>query len=120
MLGAATRGGRKRLIGDTAVLPQLEPEAFTDAVFDVPTVTDILRELEKPGHDPRPTHKTANFREGVEKLEVLKLDMVLEELVTNVASFGAFVDVGVHQDIQVHISVNSNAYVKNPRKVAPP
>jgi protein Tex len=117
---AATRGELKRLIGDTAVLRQLEPEAFTDAVFGVPTVTDILRELEKPGHDPRPTHKTANFREGVEKLEDLKPGMVLEGVVTNVASFGAFVDVGVHQDGLVHISAMANAYVKDPRKVAKP
>ena len=117
---AATRGELKRLIGDTAVLRQLEPEAFTDAVFGVPTVTDILRELEKPGHDPRPTYKTANFRDGVEKLEDLKPGMVLEGVVTNVASFGAFVDVGVHQDGLVHISAMANAYVKDPRKVAKP
>jgi uncharacterized protein len=73
---AATRSELKRLIGDTSVLRQLEPEAFTDAVFGVPTVTDILRELEKPGRDPRPAFKTANFREGVEKLEDLKPGMV--------------------------------------------
>ena len=89
-------------------------------MFGVPTVTDILRELEKPGHDPRPTYKTANFREGVEKLEDLKPGMVLEGVVTNVASFGAFVDVGVHQDGLVHISAMANAYVKDPRKVAKP
>jgi transcriptional accessory protein Tex/SPT6 len=92
---AATRSELKRLIGDTSVLRQLEPEAFTDAVFGVPTVTDILRELEKPGRDPRPAFKTANFREGVEKLEDLKPGMVLDGVVTNVAAFGAFVDVGV-------------------------
>ncbi len=117
---AATRGELKRLIGDTAVLRQLEPEAFTDAVFGVPTVTDILRELEKPGHDPRPTYKTANFREGVEKLEDLKPGMVLEGVVTNVAAFGAFVDVGVHQDGLVHISAMANTYVSDPRKIATP
>ena len=89
-------------------------------MFGVPTVTDILRELEKPGHDPRPTYKTANFRDGVEKLEDLKPGMVLEGVVTNVASFGAFVDVGVHQDGLVHISAMANAYVKDPRKVAKP
>ena len=89
-------------------------------MFGVPTVTDILRELEKPGRDPRPAFKTANFREGVEKLEDLKPGMVLEGVVTNVAAFGAFVDVGVHQDGLVHISAMANAYVKDPRKIAKP
>ena len=93
---ATTGSELKRLIGDTSVLRQLEPARFTDAVFGVPTVTDILRELEKPGRDPRPAFTTANFREGVEKLEDLKPGMVLEGVVTNVAAFGAFVDVGVH------------------------
>jgi uncharacterized protein len=79
-----------------------------------------LRELEKPGRDPRPVFKTARFREGVEKLEDLKPGMVLEGIVTNVAAFGAFVDVGVHQDGLVHISAMANAYVKDPRKVAKP
>ncbi len=86
----------------------------------VPTVIDILRELEKPGRDPRPAFKTASFREGVEKLEDLKPGMVLEGVVTNVAAFGAFVDVGVHQDGLVHISAMANAYVKDPRKIAKP
>ena len=117
---AATKSQLERLIGDTPVLRQLEPEAFTDTVFGVPTVTDILRELEKPGRDPRPAYKTANFREGVEKLEDLKPGMVLEGVVTNVAAFGAFVDVGVHQDGLVHISAMANAYVKDPRKIAKP
>ena len=117
---AATKSQLERLIGDTPVLRQLQPEAFTDAVFGVPTVTDILRELEKPGRDPRPAYKTANFREGVEKLEDLKSGMVLEGVVTNVAAFGAFVDVGVHQDGLVHISAMANTYVKDPRKVAKP
>jgi len=89
-------------------------------VFGVPTVTDILRELEKPGRDPRPVFKTARFREAVEKLEDLKPGMVLEGVVTNVAAFGAFVDVGVHQDGLVHISAMANAYVKDPRKIAKP
>src|SRR5271169_293313 len=101
---AATKSQLARLIGNTPVLRQLEPEALTDAVFGVPTVTDILRELEKPGRDARPAFKTARFREGVEKLEDLKPGMVLEGIVTNVAAFGAFVDVGVHQDGLVHIS----------------
>jgi uncharacterized protein len=117
---AATNRQLERLIGDTSVLGQLEPEAFTDSVFGVPTVTDILRELEKPGRDPRPAYKTANFREGVETLEDLKPGMVLEGVVTNVAAFGAFVDVGVHQDGLVHISAMANAYVKDPRKIAKP
>jgi protein Tex len=117
---AATKTQLERLIGDTSTLRQLEPEAFTDAVFGVPTVTDILRELEKPGRDPRPAFKTATFREGVEKLEDLKPGMVLEGVVTNVAQFGAFVDVGVHQDGLVHISAMAHAYVKDPRKVAKP
>ncbi len=115
---AATKSKLERLIGDTPVLRQLQPEAFTDAVFGVPTVTDILRELEKPGRDPRPTFKTANFREGVEKLEDLTPGMVLEGVVTNVAAFGAFVDVGVHQDGLVHISAMADTYVKDPRKIA--
>jgi uncharacterized protein len=89
-------------------------------VFGVPTVTDILQELEKPGRDPRPIFKTATFREGVEKLEDLKPGMVLEGVVTNVAAFGAFVNVGVHQDGLVHISVMASAFVKDPRKIAKP
>jgi uncharacterized protein len=117
---AATKSKVERLIGNTPGLRQLEPEAFTDAVFGVPTVTDILRELEKPGRDPRPTFKTASFREGVEKLEDLTPGMVLEGVVTNVAAFGAFVDVGVHQDGLVHISAMADTYVKDPRKIAKP
>ena len=117
---AATQRKLETLIGDTSVLRQLQPEAFTDAVFGVPTVTDILAELEKPGRDPRPAFKTANFREGVEKLEDLQPGMVLEGVVTNVAAFGAFVDVGVHQDGLVHISAMANTYVKDPRNIAKP
>ncbi len=117
---AATKSQLGALIGNTPVLRQLEPEAFTDAVFGVPTVTDILRELEKPGRDPRPVFRTARFREEVEKLEDLKPGMVLEGVVTNVAAFGAFVDVGVHQDGLVHISAMANTYVRDPRKIATP
>jgi uncharacterized protein len=117
---ATTKSELKTLIGNTSALRQLEPEAFTDAVFGVPTVTDILQELEKPGRDPRPIFKTATFREGVEKLEDLKPGMVLEGVVTNVAAFGAFVDVGVHQDGLVHISAMANAFVKDPREIAKP
>lgn len=117
---AATESELKNLIGNTSALRQLEPEAFTDARFGVPTVTDILRELEKPGRDPRPAFRTASFREGVEKLEDLQPGMVLEGVVTNVAAFGAFVDVGVHQDGLVHISAMSNTFVKDPRQIAKP
>jgi uncharacterized protein len=117
---SATKSELKRLIGDTSVLRRLEPAVFVDTVFGVPTVTDILRELEKPGRDPRPAFKTVRFREGVEKLEDLKPGMVLEGVVTNVAAFGAFVDVGMHQDGLVHISAMANAYVKDPRAVARP
>src|SRR5262249_37943314 len=99
---------------------RLQPEAFTDAVFGVPTVTDILAELEKPGRDPRPAFKTASFREGAEKLEDLQPGMVLEGAVTNVAAFGAFVDIGVHQDGLVHISAMSKSFVKDPRQVVEP
>jgi uncharacterized protein len=117
---AATQRELERLIGDTSVLRELQPEAFTDTAFGVPTVTDILAELEKPGRDPRPVFKTASFREGVEKLEDLQPGMVLEGVVTNVAAFGAFVDVGVHQDGLVHISAMANTYVKDPRTIAKP
>ena len=117
---AATNSQLGALIGNASVLRQLEPEAFTDAVFGVPTVTDILSELEKPGRDPRPVFKTVSFREGVEKLEDVKPGMVLEGVVTNVAAFGAFVDVGVHQDGLVHISAMANTYVSDPRKIATP
>src|SRR5215469_9715874 len=117
---AATKRELETLIGDASVLRRLQPEAFTDADFGVPTVTDILAELEKPGRDPRPAFKTASFREGVDKLEDLQPGMVLEGVVTNVAAFGAFVDVGVHQDGLVHISAMANAYVKDPRTIAKP
>jgi uncharacterized protein len=117
---ATTKSDLRKLIGNTSVLRQLDPVTFTDALFGVPTVADILRELEKPGRDPRPAFKTASFREGVEKLEDLEPGMVLEGVVTNVAAFGAFVDVGVHQDGLVHISAMADTYVKDPRKIAKP
>jgi uncharacterized protein len=116
----ATGGEIKALFGDSATLRGLSPEAFTDDSFGVPTVTDILRELEKPGRDPRPGFKTATFKEGVEKLSDLQPGMVLEGVVTNVAAFGAFVDIGVHQDGLVHISAMSKTFVKDPRTVAKP
>jgi protein Tex len=114
---AATGGTAAGLIGSTAVLRALKPEQFTDERFGLPTVTDILRELEKPGRDPRPAFTTATFAEGVEKLEDLEPGMVLEGVVTNVAAFGAFVDVGVHQDGLVHVSAMSRNFVSDPRSV---
>ena len=108
------------LIGNTAVLRSLKPTDFVDETFGLPTVTDILRELEKPGRDPRPAFKTATFKEGVEKIGDLASGMVLEGVVTNVAAFGAFVDVGVHQDGLVHVSAMSKTFVKDPRDVVKP
>ncbi|WP_042397594.1 Tex family protein [Streptacidiphilus carbonis] len=114
---AATGGDLKSLIGNGPVLRGLSPTAFADEQFGVPTVTDILRELEKPGRDPRPAFRTAAFKEGVEKLSDLEPGMLLEGTVTNVAAFGAFVDVGVHQDGLVHVSALSRTFVKDPREV---
>ena len=99
------------------MLRGLHPDTFTDDRFGLPTVTDILRELEKPGRDPRPAFATATFAEGIEKLEDLAPGMVLEGVVTNVAAFGAFVDVGVHQDGLVHVSAMSKNFVSDPREV---
>jgi uncharacterized protein len=115
-----TKTDLKTLIGNAPLLRTLAPETFTDASFGVPTVSDILRELEKPGRDPRPAFRTASFREGVAKLEDLEPGMLLEGVVTNVAAFGAFVDIGVHQDGLVHISAMSNTFVKDPRALAKP
>ncbi|GGY08170.1 Tex family protein [Streptomyces djakartensis] len=108
------------LIGNTSVLRSLRPQDFVDETFGLPTVTDILRELEKPGRDPRPAFRTAAFKEGVEKISDLSSGMVLEGVVTNVAAFGAFVDVGVHQDGLVHVSAMSKTFVKDPRDVVKP
>ncbi|MFR9676746.1 Tex family protein [Streptomyces sp. TR02-1] len=108
------------LIGNTKVLRSLRPDDFVDDDFGLPTVTDILRELEKPGRDPRPAFRTATFKEGVEKIGDLAPGMVLEGVVTNVAAFGAFVDIGVHQDGLVHVSAMSRTFVKDPRDVAKP
>jgi uncharacterized protein len=110
----------KTLIGNAPVLRGLPPKEFVDEHFGLPTVTDILRELEKPGRDPRPAFKTATFQEGVETIGDLKPGMVLEGVVTNVAAFGAFVDIGVHQDGLVHVSAMSKTFVKDPREVAKP
>ncbi|MFE4749051.1 Tex family protein [Streptomyces mirabilis] len=108
------------LIGNTGVLRSLRPTDFVDETFGLPTVSDILKELEKPGRDPRPAFKTATFKEGVEKISDLASGMVLEGVVTNVAAFGAFVDIGVHQDGLVHVSAMSKTFVKDPRDVAKP
>jgi uncharacterized protein len=108
------------LIGDTVTLRGLPAAEFTDDSFGLPTVTDILRELEKPGRDPRPEFQTATFADGVHTLGDLEPGMVLEGVVTNVAAFGAFVDIGVHQDGLVHVSAMSDNFVADPRDVAKP
>jgi len=107
----------KEVIGDSSLLKSLNPGKYADEQFGVPTISDILLELEKPGRDPRPEFTTATFREGVEELKDLKPDMILEGVVTNVAAFGAFVDIGVHQDGLVHISALSNTFVKDPHTI---
>jgi uncharacterized protein len=114
---AATKSEIKALIGNAEIVRQLKPQTFVDDTFGLPTVTDILRELEKPGRDPRPAFKAAMFKEGVETLKDLKRGMILEGTVTNVAAFGAFVDIGVHQDGLVHISAMSKTFIKDPREV---
>ena len=105
------------LIGNTELLKKLEPQQFVDDSFGLPTVTDIISELLKPGRDPRPEFKTATFKEGVSSLNDLKEGMILEGVVSNVANFGAFVDVGVHQDGLVHISAMTDKYISDPREI---
>ncbi len=107
----------KEVIGDYSLLKSLTPEKYADSRFGLPTVTDIIKELEKPGRDPRPEFTTATFKDGVEKIGDLRADMILEGVVTNVAAFGAFVDIGVHQDGLVHISALSNTFVKDPHSI---
>ncbi|MFG1302403.1 Tex family protein [Xanthobacter sp. V3C-3] len=107
----------RALMGDTAALKALDPRAFVDERFGLPTVRDILTELEKPGRDPRPAFKTATFADGVHEMSDLKPGMVLEGTVTNVAAFGAFVDIGVHQDGLVHVSALADRFVKDPHEV---
>ncbi|WP_091578488.1 Tex family protein [Micromonospora sediminicola] len=114
---ASTGQDVRALIGKSAILRGLRATDFVDDTFGLPTVTDILAELEKPGRDPRPEFRTATFVEGVEKIGDLTPGMVLEGVVTNVAAFGAFVDVGVHQDGLVHVSAMSHTFVKDPRDV---
>lgn len=116
-IAAATGLGVEELIGNTRVLSGLRPADFADDTFGIPTVTDIIAELDKPGRDPRPEFKTATFKEGVEKVSDLTPGMILEGTVTNVAAFGAFIDVGVHQDGLVHVSAMSDRFVSDPREV---
>ncbi len=113
------KSGKKisAIIGDVKFLKQLNANDYVDEKFGLPTVQDVLREMEKPGRDPRPEFKTAEFKEGVEEIKDLTADMILEGVVTNVTNFGAFVDIGVHQDGLVHISALSNTFVKDPREV---
>ncbi|MEH6366769.1 MULTISPECIES: Tex family protein [Pseudomonas] len=106
----------RSLIGDASFLKRLDPKQFTDEKFGLLTISDILQELEKPGRDPRPEFKTAEFQEGVETLKDLELGMILEGVVTNVTNFGAFVDIGVHQDGLVHISALSEKFIKDPHE----
>jgi uncharacterized protein len=113
-------GDVSALIGNTKALREIRPEDFVDGTFGLPTITDILKELDKPGRDPRPAFKTATFKEGVDKIADLEPGMILEGVVTNVAAFGAFVDVGVHQDGLVHVSAMSKTFVKDPRDVVKP
>ncbi|AQT75351.1 Tex family protein [Streptomyces sp. fd1-xmd] len=119
-MGKTAGGEVAALIGNTGVLRSLRPEQFVTEAFGLPTVTDILRELEKPGRDPRPAFKTATFKEGVEKIGDLAPGMILEGVVTNVAAFGAFIDIGVHQDGLAHVSALSKNFVKDPRDVVKP
>ncbi|MBD9371636.1 RNA-binding transcriptional accessory protein [Rhizobium sp. ARZ01] len=107
----------RALMGDSAALKQLDPKVFVDERFGLPTVKDILSELEKPGRDPRPEFKTATFADGVDDIKDLKVGMLLEGTVTNVAAFGAFVDIGVHQDGLVHVSQLADRFVKDPHEV---
>ena len=107
----------KELLGDSRVLKAVNASNYIDERFGLPTVQDILKELEKPGRDPRPEFKTANFADGVEEVKDLRPGMILEGVVTNVAAFGAFVDIGVHQDGLVHVSALANTFVKDPHTV---
>jgi uncharacterized protein len=114
---ADIKKGVKEVIGDSRLVKSLKAEKYTDERFGLPTVQDILKELEKPGRDPRPEFKTASFRDGVEDIKDLEPGMQLEGVVTNVTNFGAFVDIGVHQDGLVHISALSDRFVKDPHTV---
>ncbi|MDJ0345928.1 Tex family protein [Streptomyces sp. H10-C2] len=119
-ISATAKTAIPSLIGNGTVLRALKPQDFVDDSFGLPTVTDILAELEKPGRDPRPAFKTATFKDGVEEMKDLQPGMLLEGVVTNVAAFGAFVDIGVHQDGLVHVSAMSQKFVSDPREVVKP
>jgi uncharacterized protein len=114
---AAAQKEIRELMGDSELLKTLPAETFTDAQFGLPTVKDILSELEKPGRDPRPEFKIAQFQDGVETMNDLQPGMKLEGVVTNITNFGAFVDIGVHQDGLVHISMMADRFVKDPHAV---
>jgi uncharacterized protein len=114
---ADIKKGIRDVIGDSRLVKALTPTKYTDEKFGLPTVQDVLKELEKPGRDPRPEFKAAVFKDGIEDVKDLQPGMLLEGVVTNVANFGAFVDIGVHQDGLVHISMLSNKFVKDPREV---
>ena len=116
-IASDTGGDIRKLIGDSAPLVALDPARYPTEQFGLPTIRDIISELDKPGRDPRPEFKTAAFKDGVEKLSDLKVDMVLEGVVSNVTHFGAFVDIGVHQDGLVHISALADKFVKDPHDV---
>ena len=116
-IAEANKTTQQALVGNSQLLRKLDPTNYVDTQFGLPTITDILSELDKPGRDPRPEFKTATFREGIETIKDLAPAMLLEGVVTNVTNFGAFVDVGVHQDGLVHISAIANRFVKDPHEV---
>lgn len=116
-IGSSSKKKVADMMGDRSFLMKLNPADFIDEKFGLPTVTDILSELEKPGRDPRPEFKTAEFKDGIESMKDLKDGMLLEGVITNVTNFGAFVDIGVHQDGLVHISALSNTFVKDPHTI---
>lgn len=116
-ISSASKKEVSNMIGDRSFLTKLNAADYTDEKFGLPTVTDILTELEKPGRDPRPEYKTAEFKDGVESIKDLKAGMRLEGVITNVTNFGAFVDIGVHQDGLVHISALANQFVRDPHTV---
>jgi uncharacterized protein len=116
-ISAKTGKAISDIIGDTKLLKSLNPADYVTEKFGLPTVTDIIAELDKPGRDPRPEFKTATLKDGIEKISDLKEDMILEGTVTNVTNFGAFVDVGVHQDGLVHISCLADKFVDDPHKI---
>jgi uncharacterized protein len=116
-IAEANKTTQQALLGNSQLLRKLDPANYVDSQFGLPTITDILSELDKPGRDPRPEFKTATFKEGIETIKDLKPAMLLEGVVTNVTNFGAFVDIGVHQDGLVHISAIANRFVKDPHEV---